>query len=477
MTKQATRRDFMKFTAAGIAGVAVAKALPASAKTLNNTAKPVGEITVRLTAGAKRFAQEPSLKWKAGTASGEAIVLNPGKTYQDVLGFGAAFTDAACYNFNQLAADARAALLHEFFDSAQMGFSVCRLCIGSSDYATHPYSYDDGDADPELRRFSIDHDKEYILPTLRAARKLNPDLFLLGSPWSPPGWMKPNNSMLGGSLRKTFYEPYANYFVKFLQGYAAEGVPVNAVTSQNEVDTDQDGRMPASLLGQEYEIEFVGQHLGPAFERAGIKTKIWIIDHNYNLWGRAICELEDPLVNKYVDGVAWHGYAGTPDAMTRVHNAFPQKHAYWTEGGPDYTDPRYLTDWTKWSDMFAGILRNWSRCIIGWNLALDENGKPDIGPFSCGGVVTINSRTKEISRSGQYWAFAHYSKAIRRGARRIESQSQAEKLSHVAFVNPDGTKVAVLTNTGAERTVTLQIAGLNTQITLPEDSVATLSWL
>lgn len=467
----------MKITAAGVAGLAVAEALPASAQTLKTNNGPIGDISVRLTTGAKRFALEAPLKWQpAATGSAGTIVLDATKTYQGVLGFGAAFTDAACYNFNQLSPEARERLLHEFFHPSEMGFSVCRTCIGSSDYSTKMYSYDEGEPDPELTRFSIDHDKEYILPALRLSRKMNPDLFLLGSPWSPPGWMKANGSMLGGSLRKSCYAPYSRYFVKFLKAYEAEGVLVNAITSQNEVDTDQDGRMPASLLGQEYEIEFISRHLGPEFAKNDIATKIWILDHNYNLWGRAICELDDPALNKYVEGVAWHGYAGEPEYMTRVHDAHPDKHAYWTEGGPDYTDPNYLTDWTKWSSTFAGVLRNWSRCIIGWNLALDEKGLPNIGPFPCGGVVTINSKTEEITRSGQYWAFAHYSRAVRRGAKRFDSQGNLNGVSHVAFENPDGTKALVLTNSGQSTTARLQMAGMGSELLIPKDSVVTLTW-
>ena len=477
MAKRRTRREVIRFAAAGIAGTAAVEALPASAQGQGNSNPPDGEIQVRRTYGDKRYVQEAPLAWRPAAGGGEnAIRLDGSRTFQDLLGFGASFTDAACYMFNQLASEARERLMHELFHPSEMGFSVARLCLGSSDYATKAYSYDDGDPDPELKRFSIDHDREYILPVLRQGRKINPDLFLLGSPWSPPGWMKANGSMLGGSMRKKYYAPYARYFVKFLQEYAAEGVPVNAVTTQNEVDTDQDGRMPACLWGQEYEMEFISGHLGPQLAKNNIPTRIWILDHNYNLWGRAICTLDDPGVNKYVDGVAWHGYAGRHEMMTRVHDAHPGKHMYWTEGGPDYTEPAYLTNWTRWSTTFAGILRNWSRCIIGWNLALDEKGRPNIGPFPCGGIVTINSATKDITRSGIYWAFAHYSRAIRRGARRFESEGSVERISHVAFVNPDEVKVAVLTNGGAERTVSLQMAGRAAAVALPKDSITTLSW-
>lgn len=463
---QQTRRDLLRLAAAGVAGAALTRA---AAET---------SIDVRLTAGAKRFAQEPPLAWRAtaGEPGNGTLVLDPAATHQEILGFGAAFTDAACYMFSQLPADARDRLFHELFDPAEMGFSVCRTCIGASDYSRNVFSYDEGDPDPDLARFSIAHDREYILPVIRQARKVNPGLFLLASPWSPPGWMKAGGSMLGGSMRKPSFPVYARYLTKFLQGYEAEGVRVDAITSQNEVDTDQNGRMPACLWGQEYEIEFVGQHLGPELRRNNLATKIWILDHNYNLWGRAICELDDPDVNRFVDGVAWHGYAGTVDAMTRVHEAHPDKHAYWTEGGPDYTDPAYLKDWAKWSATFAGVLRNQARCIIGWNLALDEKGRPNIGPFTCGGLVTIDSGTKEITRSGQYWAFAHYSRAAQRGARRFDSHGEVEGVSHAAFANPDGTSALIISNTAGERRVSVRLDELETAVALPPDSVVTLTW-
>ena len=287
--------------------------------------------------------------------------------------------------------------------------------------------------------------------------------------------MKANDSMLGGTFRKRYYGPYAQYFVKYLKAYEAEGVAINAVTLQNEVDTDQDGRMPACLFGQEYEIEFVSKYLGPEFEKNDLATKIWIIDHNYNLWGRAICELDEPEVSKYVDGVAWHGYAGAPESMTRVHDAHPEKHNYWTEGGPDYTDPNYLTDWTKWSSTFSGVLRNWSRCIIGWNLALDEGD--------------AQYRTFPLRR-GRHYQFADKGNLALRpvlGIRaffqdnppraiRFDSESAVQGINHAAFENPDGTRALVITNAGAARTAALRIGDVQADIALDNDSLTSLVW-
>ncbi len=234
--------------------------------------------------------------------------------------------------------------------------------------------------------------------------------------------------------------------------------------------------MPACIWPQEYEIGFVGDHLGPLLEKTQTPTKIWVLDHNYNLWGRVICTLDNPEVAKYADGVAWHGYVGNPEMMNKVREAHPDAKMHWTEGGPDYTAPDYATDWAHWSETFTGVLRNWCRSITAWNLALDENGKPNIGPFSCGGTVTIDSGTKKVIRSGQYYAFAHYSRAIRRGAHRFDSSGQLADLSHVAAENPDGQKVVVLTNRGEARNVELRLGKQTAQVPLSANSIATLAW-
>ncbi len=481
MPTESTRRTFLKISAASLGSVASSRMAGSSVygttdpnRTVD-AAAPAGVIEVRVTDSKSRCAPTESIHWRQGDTAEPGIVLTPGKTFQTILGFGAAFTDAACFMFNHLAEPAREQLFHELFHPSEMGLNVCRTCMGASDYSTKVYSYDEGAPDPDLKRFSIAHDREYILPILRQARRVNPELFLLSSPWSPPGWMKSGGSMLGGSMRRKYLSAYSQYFLKFLQAYAAEGVPVQAVTPQNEVDTDQDGRMPACIWAQEYEIQFV-KLLGPLLQQNGLATKIWILDHNYNLWGRAICELDDPDLRRYCKDVAWHGYVAEPSAMSKVHDAHPGVAMHWTEGGPDYTKPDYLTDWTKWGQTFAATLRNWCESITAWNLALDEKGRPNIGPFPCGGVVTIHSQSKEITRSGQFWALAHFSRFIRRGAHRFDSESTLQDLDHVALQNPDGQRVLVMSNSGTDRKVILQMGDRLADVSLKQDSLTTLVW-
>jgi glucosylceramidase len=477
--KHGSRRDFLKTASAIAAALAVSRTTAARAAGLT------GPDTVKVwgTFRDRRHADLASLEWKrASKVAADAIQLDTSAPRQEILGFGAAITESSAYMLSRLSAAERAPVMRDLFAPDAMALNVCRTCIGSSDYATKVYSYDEStEPDPELKSFSIDHDKEFYLPILREARKQNPDLFLFSSPWSPPAWMKPNHSMIGGAMRKLSFDPYARYFLKFLEAYKAEGVDISAVTIQNESDAEQEGNMSACLWAQEQEMEFAARFLAPTLRKAGLNTKIWLLDHNYSLWGRAIDELSDPSVYEAVDGIAWHGYVGEPTAMTRVHDAFPAKHAYWTEGGPDINQPDYQTDFTKWADQFNGILNNWARCITSWNVALDEKGKPDIGPFSCGGVITIDNSTHKITTSGQYWAFAHLSKHVKRGARVFATNALGDTgigsaLSHTGFRNPDGSYAVVLANKGAEKQVQLVMGGKTLDVDLPADSVQTLEW-
>ena len=439
----------------------------------------LGKLKVWVTDERRRLESAADIEWttRLVTRERDSIVLLPAKKFQEILGFGATFTDASCYLFNQLATPVRSRLFHTLFHPSEMGLNVCRTSMGSSDCSTSTYSYNDGELDPDLSRFSIEHDRAYILPMLREARGINPDLFLISSPWSPPGWMKSNGSLLGGCMRHTYMPSYANYFLKFLRSYEREGVPVQAVTLQNEVDTDRDGSAPACAWPQDYEADFLTMHLGPLLQRSGLKTRIWIIDHNYNLWGRAIGELETPDVRKYTNAIAWHGYAGEPELISRVQNAFPDVEMYWTEGGPDHNSPEYLLEWARWGQTFISLFRNCCRSITARTFVTDELGRPYQAKDAngVGGVMMVDSQTKNVSYSGMFWALAHFSRLVRRGARRIESQGMGDNLFHCVFENPGGSLTVVISNRGPARTCEIELDERMARVPLPANSLVTLT--
>ena len=479
---QSGRRDFLKASAL-TAGALSASSPLARARTLasaqGSSDSPGSQISTWYTDSARRFSPGTPISWQVATrpAGNDSVTLAPENRFQDVFGFGGCLTDASCYLISQLRQPLRDQLLHELFHPSEMNLSVNRTCIGAADSAATLYSYDESDMpDPDLKRFSIDHDRAYILPTLRRVRQINPDVFYFSSPWSPPGWMKWNKSMLGGAMSRQYLSSYAQYLLKFIQEYAAEGVPIGAISIQNEIDTDQHGQMPACVWSQECETEFIIEHLGPLFEKTNTQTKIWILDHNYVYWGRVISELDDPDFRRYANSVAWHGYVGEPNMMSKVQATHPEAEMYFTEGSTDYNDPHYQDDWTKWGKTYTDVLANWCRAALAWNVAVDEHGKPNIGPYPTGGIVMITIRSQEIIRSGQYWAFAHFSRALRRGARRFESQSQATGLFHIAFANPDGRRVLVLTNAGLARTVEVRNGLHSASVALEPHSMATLVW-
>jgi glucosylceramidase len=492
-----SRRYFLKLAASVGGAVAVKEVKPLYAES-----QPVqGPVRAWSTTAQQKFQpiQSPP-QWESGEElSPLAIYLEPATTYQEILGFGGAFTDASCYHLHLMEPDARHAFLSDLYGPSGLRLSVGRTCIGTSDYSTKMYSYDDTpEPDPDLKQFSIEQDQAWIVPTLREAQQINPDLYLFSCVWSPPGWMKSGGSMLGGCMKERWFAAHAQYFVKFLQAYADAGIKIKAVTVNNEVDTDQDGHFPATLWAQQHEMVFVAFNLGPALEKASLDTKIWILDHNYNLWGRVADELSNPQVAKYVDGVAWHSYSGTPDAMTRIHEMFPDKHMYFTEGGPPANmfgpseerhpgqqprrdDSSFATDWTRWSSSFTGMLRNRARCICVWNLILDENGRPDITnpprPMRRGGLVSLDSKTKELTYSGNYYAFPHYSKLIQRGARIFASSGDLTGIDHVAAENPDKSRVLVLTNNNnAEQKVQCKLGDQILRVALPSGSITSFVW-
>src|SRR5215469_3573612 len=271
-----SRRNFLKMSAAGLSalGTEIWPPLAIAARlddrgdrSASFPSRQGSPISVWCTDEKQRFTRGNDIRWQAAPgfdpATGVRVVSS--NRFQEILGFGGCFSDASCYLISQLKEPERSRLLHELFHPSEMGLNCNRTCVGAADSAASLYSYDEGDPDPELKRFSVDHDRTYILPVLRQVSELNPDMFFFSSPWSPPGWMKWNKSMLGGSMSRQYLASYAQYLLKFVQAYAAEGVRIQAITIQNEIDTDQHGQMPACTWSQECETEFVIEHLGPLF--------------------------------------------------------------------------------------------------------------------------------------------------------------------------------------------------------------------
>jgi len=439
---------------------------------------PTGQIRRWVTTADKKCQEVEPLSWRRGWSDkNPTIRILPDITFQTILGWGAHFTDSACWVISQMAEKAREALLFELIDPSMMDLNVLGFTIGSSDYSPKDYNPADGlEPDPELKRFSIEYDKGYKIPVLRRVLQINPNVLYVARPWSPSPWMKPSKTLRGGNMNYVYMDAWGDFFVKFIQSYDAEGVPIYAVTSQNEPDTDQNGSMTQSQLSIQQERDFVGGYMYPRFQKNGIKTLIWIHDHNFDSAGRPLSMSESADFLKCVGGYAWHPYGGDPIWMARFRKMYPHIDHHITEGTAVFGAPDYLTDHTNWS----GQLTTYSRCEVNsvswWNIALTPDGKPNVGPFGCGGMVSVDLKTNEVVRSGQYWGTAHFSRFVKRGAKRIESKGEIKDLQHVAFINPDGTGVMVVTNNGDERTVSLQLGAGVVDVLVEKGSTTTLTW-
>ena len=413
-----------------------------------------------------------------------AIDLDARTSYQQIVGFGAAMTDASAYLFmHRMPAKARESVMRDLFGRDNgIGLSIVRVPMGASDFSLRHYSYDDmppSESDSALTRFSIDEDRAEKIPLLKHALAINPQLKLTASPWSPPAWMKSSGSLIKGTLLPRYYDSFSDYFVKFIQAYGAEGLPIYAIMVQNEPHFEPDD-YPGMRLEPAARAQVIGRHLGPRLERAGIKTFIWDWDHNWDQPQSPLDVLADPVARKYVQGVAWHCYGGDVSAQSKVHDAFPDKDAWFTEcSGGDWATN--FGDNLKFNvgTLVIGGTRNWARGVSLWNLALDEKFGPHKGGCgNCRGVVTVDSRTGVYTRNVEYFSLGHASKFVLPGAYRIKSESADTTLAHVAFRNPDGyTKVLIVLNTVKEpRTFVVRAAGRSLRYTLPAASVITFVW-
>lgn len=398
--------------------------------------------------------------------------------YQTVEGFGYTLTGGSAYLINQkLTAEQRNALLRELFSTEGIGISYLRISIGASDLDDQVFSYADlprGRVDTSLSSFSLAHDEENLIPILKEILGINSKLKIMGSPWSAPAWMKTNGAVKGGSLKKEYYPVYAMYFVKYIQGMAAHGIAIDAITIQNEPENPHN--TPSMLMTAGEQAEFIKQHLGPAFQQAGIKTKILLFDHNCDNPDYPISILNDADARKYVDGSAFHLYLGEITALSRVHEAHPDKSIYFTEQWTS-SEGEFGGD-LQWHvrNLIVGAMRNWSKTVLEWNLAADPDNKPytsDGGCDKCLGALTIGDT---VTRNVSYYIIGHASKFIRPGSVRVSS-TQLNDFQNVAFVTPEGkTVLIVLNDSQASTQFTLKTATQNIPVSIPLGAVATLVW-
>ncbi|GAB3741713.1 discoidin domain-containing protein [Microlunatus parietis] len=430
-----------------------------------------------------RLTRQADLSWTgAAPGAGTVITVDPTRAYQRMTGFGASLTDSSAWVITEkLSGTARAKIMRELFSAEDgIGLSVLRQPMGASDFAVErAYSYDDqpeGETDPDLSEFSVDHDRDYLLPRLREALTLNPELTVMASPWSAPGWMKDSDSMITGSLLPRYHASYARYFVKFLQAYAKAGVPVRYVTAQNE-PLYEPADYPGQGMPPEQAVEFIGDHLGPAIAGAGLDTEILGYDHNWDVTDYPEALQHDRRAARYVPGTAWHCYGGGVPAQSVSHNNYPRAQAFLTEcSGGDWQGTEREA-FTQTMGSVIGVPRNWGQSVILWNLALDERKGPYIGGCStCRGVITVND-DGTVDKELEYWALGHASRFVRPGAARIASSVAADEVINVAFRNPDGSTVLIAHNaSGSARSLTVRVGDRSFEHRLPAGAAATYRW-
>jgi glucosylceramidase len=411
------------------------------------------------------------------------IDVDPSRTYQSIIGWGAAMSDAAAYLIQtKLNAAQREALLQDLFGREPgIGLSFVRIPMGASDFSRSHYSYDDrppGETDSTLKHFSIEVDRAEKIPALKRALAINPQLKLVGSPWSAPGWMKSSGSLIKGTLLPRYYGSFAEYFRRWIQAYEAEGLPIFAITLQNEPHYEPEN-YPGMRLSPAQRAEIIGKHFGPLFAGRNVRAQIWDWDHNWDEIDSPLAVLADSVARRYVSAVAWHCYGGDISAQTIVHDKHPDKDTYFTECSGGEWAPVWA-DNLKWnvSKMVIGNARGWARGVALWNLALDEKHGPHLGGCgNCRGVVTINSVTGRVTRNPEYYALAHASRFVRPGAVRIESSSPPG-LETAAFRNADdqSTALIVLNTTALDLRFGVRLGQASFSASLPGGAVATFVW-
>ena len=455
-----------------------------------HAAAPTVQVWLTTTDGTNHLTRQSDIQFGSSSGSASTINVDDTQQLQQMDGFGAAVTDSSAWLiYNHMSASQRTALMTNLFgidpsNPTSIGLSFVRIPMGASDFSvTGAYSYDDlpaGQTDPTLAKFSIAHDTSYILPVLQQAYQLNPSIRFMANPWSPPAWMKTNGSMIGvsngqtGTLISSDYGPLAQYFVKFIQAYQAQGIPIYAITPQNEplyVPPDYPGMSWAASD----ESSFIKNNLAPALTSANLHTKILGYDHDWVGQSYAQTLLGDPTTNSDLAGIAWHCYNGSPSAMTTVHNQYPNKEVYETECATGISITHIST-----IDLLMQSVQNWARSVELWNLALDPNHGPHTGGCTdCLGVATIDQSTGNVTYSNDYYLLGQFSKFVVPGAYHVSASTPTSgSISDVAFKNPDGSDVVVAHNGGSSSS-TFYVNWDSTQsfsYTLPAGATVSFVW-
>ena len=411
--------------------------------------------------------------------SADTVYFNDQIQFQKIEGFGYTLTGGSAYLLHQMSTQNRAAILKELFGQGPNDLNVnyLRISIGASDLDATVFSYDDlkeGEVDPDLIKMSIAKDQEFFIPILKEIQAIQPHLKLIASPWSPPVWMKDNGKSKGGHLLTKYYETYAQYFVKYIQLMRAYGLQINAVTIQNE--PEHGGNNPSMLMTAEEQNTFIKNHLGPAFKKQGIQTEIVIWDHNADNPNYPIQILNDLVAKSFISASAFHLYLGHESALSKLHQAHPDKKIYFTEqwtGAKGSFEGDFM--WHM-QHIVIGTMSNWSSMVLEWNLANDPTFGPHTpgGCTECLGALTIAG--SDIKRNVSYYIIGQVAPFIPAGSARIQTKSSNTQIQSIGFKRPDGKKVLVALNTGKEAVFTIDFEQKKYNFTLPEKSASTIVW-
>jgi glucosylceramidase len=425
--------------------------------------------------------QATPLHFSSETVQSPVLTVDDAQHFQTIDGFGFALTGGSAQLLMRMGAAQRATLLKKLFTTGDdgIGVSYLRVSIGASDMNERVYSYDDlpaGETDAEMAKFSLGPDRADVIPVLKEILAIRPGIKILGSPWSAPAWMKTNDDVKGGELKPEYYGAFAKYLVKYIEGMRAEGIAIDAITVENEPLNPKN--TPSMVMFAQEQDAFIAKDLGPAFEKAAIRTKILLYDHNPDVPSYPLSILGDPAASKYVDGTAFHLYGGEGSVLTQVHDAYPKKNLYLTEQSVTSRHgegPLGIAE--PVSRVMIGATRNWSRNVLLWNLAADPQNGPHTnngGCTGCSGAITLDgdSATKNVA----YYVVEHFSQFVPPGSVRVAS-SEMEQLASVAFLTPEGKVVLVVSNTGNfPKSFAVNYHGKFFQTAIPAESVGTYVW-